>query len=143
MSLIQLTVTGLPVLARRDTVALWRKVHTVSDPEWTRAFTDPAPLDKAHGARVVVTYDDGTTLEDELRVANAHPRGQRPWRVEDYRRKFRRLADRVAETEAERFLDLVQGLPLSSSSVPYKPMNLMSSACSALPWKRAAWESHC
>lgn len=99
-------------VARADTLALWRKVRTVSDPAWTSAFLDPLPLDKAHGARVVVTYEDGSTVEDELRVANAHPRGARPWGPADYREKFRTLAEsRVAPAEAERFLDLVQSLP--------------------------------
>src|SRR3546814_19924675 len=52
--------------ARDDTVRLWRKVRTVEDPEWTRRFTEPAPLDKDNGARVVVTFTDGSTLEEEI-----------------------------------------------------------------------------
>ncbi len=103
-------------VSRPDTVALWQKVRTVADPEWTRAFTDPAPLDKAHGARVVVTYADGTTFEDELRVANAHPRGDSPWGPEDYRRKFENLTkSRVAEDEIERFLEMALSLPADRS----------------------------
>ena len=97
---------------RPDTVALWQKVRTVSDPDWTRAFTDPLPLDKAHGAKVVVTYQDGGRVEDELRVANAHPRGETPWVAEDYRRKFKQLSKgRIKADEAERFLDRVEVLP--------------------------------
>ena len=96
--------------SRPDTVRLWSKVRTVSDPEWTREFTDPAPLDKAHGARVVVTYDDGSTFEDELRVASAHPKGASPWGPGDYRRKFAQLSEgRVDPAERERFLDRVEG----------------------------------
>src|SRR3546814_12005641 len=38
--------------ARDDTVRLWRKVRTVEDPEWTRRFTEPAPLDKIGRAHV-------------------------------------------------------------------------------------------
>ena len=97
--------------ARADTVALWRKVRTVSDPDWTRAFTEPAPLEKAHGARVVVTYEDGTTLEDELRVANAHPRGARPFGPAEYEAKFRALSGPWLDAdEAGRFLDAAQRL---------------------------------
>lgn len=98
-------------VSRSDTVALWQKVRTISDPGWTSAFTDPPPLDKAHGARVVVTYDDGSTIEDELYVANAHPRGKTPWGPDAYRRKFLSLSEGLlASAEAERFLDVVQGL---------------------------------
>ncbi|MEZ5933452.1 MAG: MmgE/PrpD family protein [Alphaproteobacteria bacterium] len=106
-------------VARPDTVALWQKVRTVADPVWTSAFTDPAPLDKAHGASVVITFDDGRIVEDNLRVANAHPRGASPFGPEDYRRKLLKLSERrVSETEAERFLTLVQGLPAEGSAAP-------------------------
>ncbi|HDZ73164.1 MAG TPA: MmgE/PrpD family protein [Aurantimonas coralicida] len=97
--------------ARPDTVRLWRKVRTVEDPEWSARFTDPAPLDKAHGARVVVTYCDGRTYEEEIAVANAHPRGARPFGREDYRHKFGSFAEgRVAAAEAERFLAAIEAL---------------------------------
>lgn len=97
--------------ARPDTVRLWRKVRTIEDPEWSARFTDPTPLDKDHGARVVVTYHDGRTFEDEIAVADAHPRGARPFSREDYRRKFKSFANGlIAETEAERFLAAVDTL---------------------------------
>ncbi len=106
-------------VSRPDTVALWQKVRTVSDPAWTSAFTAPAPLDKAHGARVVVTYEDGTTYEDELRVANAHPRGATPWTPNEYRKKFLGLSDgHITMAEAERFLDVVQTLPTDRVDTP-------------------------
>ncbi len=105
--------------SRPDTVALWRKTRTVSDPEWTREYTDPEPLDKAHGARVVVTYDDGSTYEDSLRVADVHPRGARPWGMEDYCHKLRTLAaDRVSDSEIARFLDMVRSLPFDRTDGP-------------------------
>ena len=64
---------------RPDTVRLWRKIRTLEDPEWTRRFEVPPPLDKDHGARVVVTFEDGRELVDEIAVADAHPRGARPF----------------------------------------------------------------
>ncbi|NNU80183.1 MmgE/PrpD family protein [Halovulum dunhuangense] len=101
-------------VARPDTVRLWRKIRTVEDPEWSARFTDPAPLDKDHGARVVVTYADGRVLTEEIAVANAHPRGARPFGREDYRRKFRSFAEGlVAEAEIDRFLATVDGLHAS------------------------------
>jgi 2-methylcitrate dehydratase len=91
--------------AREDTVRLWRKVRTVEDPEWSRRFTEPAPLDKDHGARVVVTFKDGSTLEEEIAVADAHPRGARPFARDDYVAKFHRLTEGLVEpVEAQRFL---------------------------------------
>ncbi|HSF95265.1 MAG TPA: MmgE/PrpD family protein [Thermohalobaculum sp.] len=105
--------------ARPDTVRLWRKVRTVEDPEWNRRFTEPAPLDKDHGARVVVTYRDGRVLEDEIAVADAHPRGAHPFAAQDYRQKFRSLtAGLVAPEEAARFLTAVDGLGTAGREGP-------------------------
>lgn len=106
-------------VSRPDTIALWQKVRTVPDPAWTSAFTDPAPLDKAHGARVVVTYEDGSSYQDALRVANAHPRGARAWDPDDYRKKFLKLSEGcLAKAEALRFLDLAQALPTKGADLP-------------------------
>ena len=117
--------------ARADTVELWRKIRTVSDSHWTQEFLDPQPLDKAHGARVIVSYEDGTAFEDELRVANAHPRGATPWGMEDYYRKFLALSgERVAPAEASRFLDMAAALPGNAST---KPVDLSIAAQIAAP----------
>jgi 2-methylcitrate dehydratase len=106
-----------PERARRpDTVRLWRKISTVEDPEWTRRYHSHDPKEKAFGARVVVTMDDGATWVDELGVANAHPLGARPFKRDDYIRKFRSLTDEILEpAESARFLDLVQRLPRLSA----------------------------
>ena len=104
---------------RSDTVELWRRIRTVHDPEWTREFLEPEPLDKAHGARVVITFSDGSQLQDELRVANAHPKGASQWGIEDYHRKFMDLAaGRVEPAEAARYLDVVGNLPDGGADEP-------------------------
>ncbi len=104
---------------RPDTLALWKKVRTVSDPFWTREFEDPLSLDKAHGARVVVTLEDGSTIEDELRVANSHPRGNAPWKFDDYCKKLLSLSsDYVSASEASRFLDTAASLSNGRDSNP-------------------------
>lgn len=97
---------------RPDTVRLWHKISTVEDPEWTRRYHDPDPNRKAFGGRVVITLDDGTVLDDELAVANAHPAGASPFGRADYIAKFRQLTTDILDaSEAERFLDLAQRLP--------------------------------
>ncbi len=97
---------------RADTVKLWNKVITEEDAEWTRRYHSNDPAEKAFGGRVAIELNDGTTIVDEIAVADAHPLGARPFARADYIRKFRMLAAPVLdETEIERFLSLVQRLP--------------------------------
>lgn len=97
---------------REDTVALWHKITTAEDAEWTRRYHSEDPNEKAFGGRVVITLADGKVVEDEIAVADAHPLGARPFARENYIAKFRLLAEPVLEqAEIERFLELVQRLP--------------------------------
>ena len=87
---------------RADTVELWHKIETREDPEWTRRYHSRDPNEMAFGGRVEVFMKDGTRLEDELAVANAHPLGAKPFGRDDYIRKFRTLTDGIISTrEAE------------------------------------------
>ncbi|RAJ45368.1 2-methylcitrate dehydratase [Kitasatospora sp. SolWspMP-SS2h] len=96
---------------RPETVALWRKVSTVEDPEWTRRYHDPDPERRAFGGRVVITLDDGSVVEDELGVADAHPAGARPFDRPAYQGKFRTLAEGVVSpADQDRFLAAAAGL---------------------------------
>ncbi|GAA4776244.1 MmgE/PrpD family protein [Microbacterium gilvum] len=98
--------------ARPDTVALWQKVTTALDDEWTRRYHSDDPDEKAFGGRVEIALADGSTIGDEIAVADAHPLGARPFARADYERKFRRLAEPVLDAaEIERFLDLARRLP--------------------------------
>jgi 2-methylcitrate dehydratase len=98
--------------ARPDTVALWHKIATIEDPEWTRRYHSIDPAEKAFGGRVVITLKDGTTIDDELAVANAHSLGAKPFTRPDYIRKFLTLTEGIVNTrEANRFLEVVQDLP--------------------------------
>lgn len=90
---------------RPETIELWHRISTVEDPEWTRRYHSTDPNEKAFGARAVITFDDGTVLEDELAVADAHPLGARPFAREQYIEKFRTLAEGVVSpAEQDRFL---------------------------------------
>ncbi|MFD0420049.1 MmgE/PrpD family protein [Streptomyces sp. NPDC127108] len=96
-----------PDRARRpDTVELWRRITTVEEAEWTRRYHDPDPARRAFGGRAVVTLDDGTVVEDELAVADAHPAGARPFDRDGYTAKFDALTDGVVTPGArDAFLD--------------------------------------
>ncbi|SRR5579875_1807468 len=97
---------------RPDTVALWRKISTAEDPEWTRRYHDPDPARRAFGGRAEITLADGTSIACELAVADAHPAGSRPFAREQYLAKFRALTAGVIDPgAAERFLAAVTRLP--------------------------------
>jgi 2-methylcitrate dehydratase len=97
---------------RPDTVELWRKITTAEDEEWTRRYHSTDPNEKAFGGRLVATLTDGSTIVEEIAVADAHPLGARPFAREQYVEKFRTLARGVLdESEIERFLGLAERLP--------------------------------
>jgi 2-methylcitrate dehydratase len=102
-----------PKRARReDTVRLWHKIETREDPEWTRRYHSLDTAEKAFGARVEIFLRDGTKLEDEIAVANAHPLGAKPFERADYIRKFETLTEGlITARESNRFLEAVQNLP--------------------------------
>lgn len=96
---------------RPETVALWHKISTIEDPEWTRRYHSHDPKEKAFGGRVTVTLQDGSVIEDELAIADAHPLGARPFTRPDYVNKFRTLAEGVVEkAEQDRFIATVERL---------------------------------
>ncbi|MDR0365574.1 MAG: MmgE/PrpD family protein [Bifidobacteriaceae bacterium] len=98
---------------RPDTVELWRKITTIEDPEWTRRYHSNDPVEKAFGGRVEIQMVDGTLIEDEIAVADAHPLGARPFARADYVGKFKKLAAPALETaEIERFLGVAERLDL-------------------------------
>jgi 2-methylcitrate dehydratase len=96
---------------RPDTVALWHKISTVEDPEWTRRYHSTDPAEKAFGARAEVKLKSGKVICDELAVADAHPLGARPFQREQYVQKFSNLAHDVVEpVEQQRFLSAADSL---------------------------------
>ena len=96
---------------RAGTVALWKKISTQEDPVWTKRYHSHDSKEKAFGGRVEIKFKDGTSLTDELAVANAHSLGARPWQRPDYIRKFETLTEGIiTPDEARRFLDIVQNV---------------------------------
>lgn len=101
---------------RPDTVALWQKVSTREDPEWTRRYHLHDPAEKAFGGSVTVTFTDGSTEVHDIAVADAHPLGAKPFGRHDYLLKFHALTDSVVDhSEAEQYLEMVQKLPQLSA----------------------------
>ncbi|GAB0105958.1 MmgE/PrpD family protein [Nocardia sp. JMUB6875] len=102
-----------PDRARRpDTVALWRKISTVEDPEWTRRYHSTDPAEKAFGCRAEITLRGGEAISDELAVADAHPLGARPFGRAQYIEKFRTLTEDVLDpAEQDRFLAAAERAP--------------------------------
>ena len=96
---------------RPETVELWHKISTVEDEEWTRRYHSTDPNEKAFGAKAVITFNDGSVIEDEMAVADAHPLGARPFTRDNYINKFRTLAEGIVDqAEQDRFLEAVQNL---------------------------------
>jgi 2-methylcitrate dehydratase len=97
--------------SRPDTVLLWHKIRTVEDQEWTRRYHSSDPQEKAFGGRVEIRFKDGSSIQDEMAVANAHSLGAKPWTRPDYIRKFETLTKGIiTHEEGERFLSVVQNI---------------------------------
>ncbi|MCE9518494.1 MAG: MmgE/PrpD family protein [Verrucomicrobia bacterium] len=94
-----------------EVIALWRKIKTVEDSEWTRRYHSANPIEKAFGGRVEITFDDGRKLVDEIALADAHPLGARPFDRAGYVRKFETIAgDLTGPDERTRFLAAAERL---------------------------------
>ena len=105
------------VVKHPEVVALWKKITTREDAEWTRRYHSIDPKEKAFGGRVEIIFNDGKKITDEISVANAHPLGAKPFGRADYIRKFETLTeDLVAADESKRFLNLAQRLPQLSAA---------------------------
>ncbi|RYZ76968.1 MAG: MmgE/PrpD family protein, partial [Proteobacteria bacterium] len=96
---------------RPETVKLWNKISTVEDAKWTEAYHAMDPDKKRFGGRVEIFFKNGTTLVDELGVANAHPAGAKPFKRADYIRKFDMLTEEIiTKDERSRFISLAENL---------------------------------
>jgi 2-methylcitrate dehydratase len=88
-----------------STLRLWRTITTCEASEWTKRYHARDPSHKAFGGRVEIFIGDGSHIEDEIAVANAHPLGATPFGRDDYLHKFKSLTDHiVSQQEGDRFL---------------------------------------
>lgn len=77
---------------RPSTVALWRKIRTLENREWTARYHESDPVRRAFGGAMRIILRDGSVVSGEKAVADAHPNGARPWGFDDYVGKFAALA---------------------------------------------------
>lgn len=71
---------------------VWQKITTVEHPDWTRRYHEQDPDKRQFGGRIIIRLKDGTVVEGERGVADAHPNGKAPWGWPQYVGKFRTLA---------------------------------------------------
>ena len=66
---------------------------------------------KSFGAKVVITLKNGKKITDQQDRADAHPYGSRPFKRQNYIKKFLALTENILEKqESDRFLKTVQKL---------------------------------
>ena len=95
----------------KSTVELWKKIKTVEDKNWTKKYHDPNPKRKCFGGRVVIKMKNGSKIEDQISVADAHPNGKNSFKRENYINKFKTLTSGIVDDkESKRFLNDVQNL---------------------------------
>ncbi len=94
---------------RKSTIKLWSSIRTHEDKKWTKKYHDPNPKNKCFGAKVVITLNNGKKIIEQLKRANAHPYGSRPFKRDNYIKKFNTLTDKIiTKKESKRFLKTVQ-----------------------------------
>ena len=64
---------------RKSTVQLWRKIVTKENKKWTKKYHNRDPKKKCFGGKVIVKMKNGSTISEEINVADAHPAGKRPF----------------------------------------------------------------
>ena len=96
---------------RKSTIELWNKVKTFEDPIWTKKYHETDPKRKSFGGKVVIKLKNGTLIEEEKEVADAHPNGLRPFRRANYIEKFKTLTDGIVTvSDSKKFLKSIQNL---------------------------------
>ena len=96
---------------RKSTIKIWHSIRTHEDKKWTRKYHDPNPKKKSFGAKVIITMKNGKKISEQLERADAHPYGSRPFKRNDYIKKFKTLTDKIiSRKESLKFLNTVQRL---------------------------------
>lgn len=103
--------------SKESTIRLWHKIQTSEDKKWTKKYHNPEPSEKSFGGKVIITMKDGSVVEKEKSVADAHPNGSKPYTRKDYIQKFKTLTQEIISSEEQnRYLNLVQNLKALSAA---------------------------
>tara|TARA_A100001011_G_scaffold6093_1_gene6958 strand:- start:1451 stop:2956 length:1506 start_codon:yes stop_codon:yes gene_type:complete len=96
---------------KKSTVNLWKKISTKENKKWTKRYHDLNPQKKSFGGRVIIHMKNGSKIIEEIKVADAHPAGRRPFKRKQYINKFSILTKGlITKKEEQRFLKTVQNL---------------------------------
>jgi 2-methylcitrate dehydratase len=96
---------------RKSTIKIWKSIRTFEDKKWTKKYHDPNPKKKSFGAKVVITLKNGKKVIEQQDKADAHPYGSRPFKRQNYIKKFLTLTENILDKkESDRFLKTVQNL---------------------------------
>ena len=69
------------------------------------------PKKKSFGAKVIITLNNGKKIIEQQDRADAHPYGSRPFKRQNYIKKFLTLTENILDKkESDRFLKTVQNL---------------------------------
>jgi len=96
---------------KKSTIRIWHSIKTHEDKKWTKKYHDPNPKKKSFGAKVIITLKNGKKIIEQQSVADAHPYGSRPFKRQNYIKKFLTLTEKILDKkESSRFLKIVQSL---------------------------------
>jgi len=96
---------------KKSTIKIWKSIKTHEDKRWTKKYHAPNPKNKSFGAKVIVTMSNDKKIIEQLDKADAHPYGLRPFKRQDYIKKFLTLTNGIInKKESSRFLKVVQNL---------------------------------
>ena len=96
---------------KKSTIKIWRSIKTHEDKKWTRKYHDPDPKKKSFGAKVIIALKNSKKIIEQQSVADAHPYGSRPFKRQNYIKKFLTLTKEILDKkESSRFLKTVQNL---------------------------------
>jgi 2-methylcitrate dehydratase len=92
------------------------KIKTTHVEKWEKKYHSTDPKEQAFGGKMIISLTDGTTVEDEKAVANAHPLGSTPWKRPNYVGKLEKLTKGImSDAERGKFLDSADKLETLSA----------------------------
>ena len=84
---------------------------TRENKKWTKKYHDKDPKKKCFGGKVIIKMKNGSTISEEINVADAHPAGKDLLKENNILKNLETLTDGIiSEKESRRFLKIVQNL---------------------------------